>query len=296
MTKSYLLSMLVKHSPQTSGDSFNEFRSDFIHLSTSLTSSVRHRKTSSRVTSNSFHLSPKAFAHFWAWWDLFDRFLSIPIRQGKQFMNTRPPSKKFGKHLATLKYRLSVSQLFISHVYMDESRECWTNGATKFVGIKALVDTFEADMHQREQEAIVPGILPGTTKKIRHKPFYAAEVKLAGLQLRGISAMFSEPLRRLIDVGESRNDLKDEFPAISDSEIPPRQWLDMDDFVETDWRAPDCKPLLRMPQVASCPRFTYFRRSSGHHQSGTDHQTTLESSRFGNEDTHACLMGQEPCQ
>ena len=284
--------------PQTPEDSFYEFRSDFIHLSTSLTSSVRRRKASSHVTSNSFHLTPKTFAHFWAWWDLFDRFLSIPIRQGRQFTNTRPQSKKFGKHLATLKYKLSVSQLFISHVYMDESRECWSDGTSKFVGIKAFVDSFEADMHQREQEAIVSGIIPGTTKKIRHKPFYIAEVKLGGLQLRGVCATFAEPLRRLIDIGGNTSDARDSYPTSQDTERPPSLWVDKDDFVEVDWRTPDCEPILRMPPVASCPRFTYFRRSSGHLseiKAGDNYPAALESSRFGDEDTHACLMGQEPC-
>lgn len=52
---------------------------------------------------NSLHFSPKAFAHFFAWWNLFDSSLSLPIRQGKLFPDSPPPSKKFGKSLGTIK-------------------------------------------------------------------------------------------------------------------------------------------------------------------------------------------------
>ena len=91
---------------QSPDDSFVGFRSSFIHMSTSLTSTdSRGSKTASSI----FHLTPKVFTHFWSWWGLFDRSLSLPVRQGKLFPNARPPSKKFGQHLATLK----VSRLML---------------------------------------------------------------------------------------------------------------------------------------------------------------------------------------
>ncbi len=278
---------------QSVDDSFNGFRSDFIHLSTSLTSPTGIDGSSTKVGPSSFYLTPRTFSHFWSWWDLFDRFLSLPIRQGSQFPNARPTSRKFGQHLATIKYRISVPQLFISHLYVDNTLESWRDGVTNFIGIKALVDRFEADMHQREQEATVPG----TDKKIRHKPFYAAEVKLIGLHLRAVMAIFSDPLKQDVamemsgDQGDS-SFLNDPFAG----EDPPSVWVDMCDFVELDCAPKDRNPSLSMLPIASCPRFSYFRRSSGQAQGGDLHGVASEQSRFGEENTHVCILGKEPCK
>ncbi|KAI5124944.1 hypothetical protein M0805_007371 [Coniferiporia weirii] len=282
---------------KTPEDSFNEFRSDFIHFSTSLASPVRLQASTSGMSSNTIHLTPKTFAHFWSWWELFDRYLSIPIRQGVLFPIARLPSKKFGRHLATLKYRLTIAQLFISHVYMDDSKEAWAEGITRFVGIKALVSLFEADLHQREQEAVIPGDAPNTNKKVRHKPFYAAEVKLVGLQLRAILATFVDPLKRLVDMEDPQKEGGLRDVKVEDGGELTSYWVDMDDFAETDWEPTESKPSLHMLPLGACPRFTYFKRSSGHQHRmhvGSSHQVDPESSRFGSEETHVCLMGKEP--
>ncbi|KAL5488078.1 FMP27 [Sanghuangporus weigelae] len=274
----------------TPEDSFSGFRSDFIHFSTSLSSLDNDKTAFGKPGSSSFHLTPKTFAHFWSWWGLFDRYLSLPIRQGKLFPNARPPSKKFGRHLATIKYRVGVQRLFISHLYMDDTRESWSEGITHCVGIKALVKSFEADMHQREQEAIVPGVVPNRPKKIRHKPFYAAEVKLTDLQLCAILATFTDPSKRLLDLQGVPKESKYKDVRPDDANDRLRDfWFDMDDFVEIDWEPMEDDPPAYIFPVASCPRFTYFKRTSKQpHRS-----STVESSRFGNEDSHVCLMGKE---
>lgn len=226
--------------------------------------------------------------------------MTLPIRQGKLFPNARPPSKKFGRHLATLKYGLAVSQLFISHIYIDDSRETWTDGVTNFVGLKALVSSFEADMHQREQEGTIPDVARHTLKKIRHKPFYAAEVKLSGLQVQAVLATFQDQLKCAIEMGgqqrENRFANAEAFPF----DQTQRKWIDRDDFEEIDWTPADENSSLHMFPIGSCPRFSYFRRSSGKLQqavtSSKTTQTIVERSRFGDEDTHVCLMGKEPCK
>jgi hypothetical protein len=100
-------------------DSYNGFRSDFIHLSVSLISST---KINGNTKPSSLYLTPKAFAHFWSWCSLFDGALSLPIRQGS-YHPSRPISPKLGRHLATLKYRISILNLYVIHGYMDNSRE-----------------------------------------------------------------------------------------------------------------------------------------------------------------------------
>jgi RNA pol II promoter Fmp27 protein domain len=107
-------------------------------------------------------------------------------------------SPKFARHLATVKYRIVVPRLFISHVYIDDTRDSWISGITSFVGTKANVGHFQADMHQRDQESIAPGDGQDSIKVVRHKPFYAAEVVMKDMDLRAMPATFSEPLKQAI--------------------------------------------------------------------------------------------------
>lgn len=221
------------------------------------------------------------------------------MRQGGLFPNARPPSKKFGRHLSTLKYRFAVSQLFISHVYTDESRESWMDGVTNFVGLKALVSSFEADMHQREQEGTIPDVARLTLKKIRHKPFYAAEVKLTGLQVQAILATFQDNMKCAINMGEQQKENRFYNAESVAFDASQKHWVDMDDFDDVDWTPADDNPSLHMFSIGSCPRFSYFRRSSGNVQqtlSDSTAPTIVERSRFGDEDTHVCLMDKEPCE
>lgn len=259
-------------------------------MSTSLSTSSTDRLTINGGP-NSFHLSPKTFAHFWSWWDLFDRAFSLPIRQGSHFPTSRPVSKKFGRHLATLKYRISVSKLFIAHAYVDDLDESWTDGTVNWIGVKAFSNHFEADLHQREQEGFVPvsGSRPLQTKKIKHKPFYAAEVKLIGLKLQAMASIFSEPMKTQVNIDSSEEETIYRRLRTISGHSPTADWFDADDFVELDWKPTDPNPFMFFLDFASCPRFTYLRQ-----QTPNSTESTMESSRFGDEDTHICAMGKEP--
>ncbi|KAF8826840.1 hypothetical protein HHX47_DHR5000618 [Lentinula edodes] len=164
-------------------DSYSEFRSDFIHLSISLTASTRSLKPGTETEFSSLHLTPKTFTHFWSWWTLFDGVLSLPIRHGSYFPR-RIISPKIGRHLATLKYRLLVPKLFVMHGYVDDSRETWIDGVTPWVGVKAMIEDFQVDMHQRDQEMTTTETLSSSSKVNRRKAFYAAEVVMKNLDLR----------------------------------------------------------------------------------------------------------------
>ncbi|KAI0638130.1 golgi-body localization protein domain-containing protein [Trametes polyzona] len=268
------------------GDSYNGFRSDFIHMSISLTSGL---DKSSQLRPSNFHLSPEVFSHFWSWWSLFNGALSLPIRQGKLYPRKRPISPKFGQHLATLKYMFSVPQIFVSHVYVDNSQEAWADGVTPFVGVKALIDEFHADMHQRDTETTEK--IQGGTKTIHHKPFYAIEVVLKGLDLRALLAVFPDPLKQctpldnspLVSNYRTRNDLT---PIDLNS-----NWVDMDDFAIFEQDSPSQPDIYVLPAV-SCPRFTYFKKVDEHGSDGPDKPT--DRTKFGSEDTHVCLLGKEP--
>jgi hypothetical protein len=71
---------------------------------------------------SSLHLTPQLFTHFWSWCQLFDGALSLPIRQGNYYP-ARPITPKLGRHMATIKYRISIPHLYVMHGYMDDSRE-----------------------------------------------------------------------------------------------------------------------------------------------------------------------------
>ncbi|KAJ6539449.1 golgi-body localization protein domain-containing protein [Mycena capillaripes] len=265
---------------KSSEDSFNCFRSDFIHLSMSLVSAL-NAKSGMRLDPSSLHLTPQVFSHFWSWWTLFEGVLSLPIRQGTAWP-TRLISPKFGKHLATLKYRISVQNLHIMHAYIDDSRETWADGVTPWIGVKGAIEEFQVDMHQREEETVVQGLRPNTTKLIRRKPFSAVELVLKGLDLRAMLATFDDPLK--IDVGVSSSPQRSNYRTLSDlpETLPDSAWIDGDDFIELDWTPPSAPSLHFLP-VATCPRFTYFRRAAPN-----------DSTKFGLETTHTCFLGQEP--
>ncbi|KAJ6485160.1 golgi-body localization protein domain-containing protein [Mycena vitilis] len=267
----------LRKSPE---DSFNGFRSDFIHLSTSLTSAL-NAKPGTQLDPSNLHLTPQAFTHFWAWWTLFEGVLSLPIRQGTAWPS-RPISPKFSKHLATLKYRISVRNLHIMHAYIDDSRETWADGVTPWIGVKGAIEEFQVDMHQREEETVVPGLRPNTVKLIRRKPFSAVELVLKGLDLRAMLATFDDPLK--IEVGVSSAPQRSNYRTRTDFVETPSDhaWNDEDDFIELDWTPPSA-PSPHFLQVATCPRFTYFRRAAPN-----------DSTKFGFEKTHTCFLGREP--
>ncbi|KAJ3537089.1 hypothetical protein NM688_g6737 [Phlebia brevispora] len=271
-----------KPAEKSAEDSYNGFRSDFIHLSISLTSSL----TANENEYSSIHFSPEVFAHFWAWWHLFDG-TSLPIRQGNLYKHKRPLAPKFGKHLATIKYRIEVPRLFLSHVYTDESRDAWADGVTPFVGVKVMARHFQVDMHQRATETI--HISPdGTRKSFVHKPFDAIEVVMKEVDLRALLAVFDTPLKAAVQLDpsytESSYRKRADMPVV-EADSP---WFDLDDFRDMECWPPKEMPRLHLLPAGSCPRFTYFKRVSG-----TATENCIENSKFGSENSHVCLLGRE---
>lgn len=61
-----------------------------------------------------------------------------------------------------------------------------------YLGLKTKISHFIADLHQREQEQTVTNKKLNRTKRIPHKLFYAIDVIVDDLDLRAMSAVFSE--------------------------------------------------------------------------------------------------------
>lgn len=165
----------------------------------------------------------------------------------------------------------------------------WVDGVVPWVGLKGKVDEFQADLHQREEESIVPGPIPNTTRLVRRKPFYAAEVIMKGLELRAMLATFPEPLKQKADITappqRSNYRKHTDLPVTSSKSI----WYDMNDFIELGWSS-TVDPIVHLLPLVTCPHFTYFKKNAA--LSGA----LPQASKFGSEHSHTCLLGKEPCK
>ena len=282
-------------------DAFRGFRSNHIHLSVAVTApmdrdwNVNNLKPSTSY--NTVHLTPRFFTHFFSWWSLFSGIMSLPIRQGKLFPGVEKSSKKFGRHLATFKYNLLLSPLFITHMYIHKDAEEYSEDTVSATGLKLRIDSFMLDLHQRREEFAAQGKGRAKQMKTSGMRINQAQLDFITADLRAISASISGTSSADVDRA-SDADLasyrQSGFTAdksrfiIPDSDL---SWVDMDDFVELDWMLPvDTNPETKIMPLGFAPRFTYFRQTD--HQGSTSGDTNRHSP-FGNEPTHYCVMSQD---
>jgi hypothetical protein len=301
-------------------DSYAGFRSDFVHFSLSLTSpcnlSLPNRPETqledekagnpNKKGYNSFHFTPVALVHFRRWWKLFDGCMSLPIRQGKLFPSAQPPSPKFGRHTATIKYRFALAPLFISHTYRQHDWEEWRNGETSVLGLKGKIGRFNVDLHQRAQEMVIRRPEMSESKHVTHKVFYMAEVDVDSVDLRAIMAVFDEPEKAEFAPAEVGDDDEEAAPKPDFDEFivteEEREWVNVDDFKDSVGSWPFAgEPRVHLLPFMMCPRFTYYR----HKEAGAPPTDASEAgagdspatppdrpaSKFGDEASHTCLMG-----
>lgn len=299
-------------------DSFDGFRSDHVHFSLSITSPVKRGQSASSTpggdsndgaSQNSLHLSPLLSSHFWSWWSTFDSTLSLPIRTGSLFPSAQAPSKKFGKATATIKYRFSISPLFIAHTYRQERRFDWAKGQTTVIGIKGRVDNFNLDMHQRAQSETHIHRTEGREpleKTVVHKVFYQAELDCEGLDCRTISATHRVPEKESFKdvVGAQGEDDELQFASNEGAKLSDedhRQWYDASDFTDVGIRYEDPDPILHVHPIGQCPRFTYYRQPPRKEdeeaaevkksKASKKRPAPIATSKFGDEQTHDCCIG-----
>ena len=75
-----------------------------------------------------------------AWIRLFNSRLSLPVRQGPVFPQVTSAKKpKFGKHLATIKYRFKIAPLVASNMYHQMLKNDLCHGIRTVVGLRAPV-------------------------------------------------------------------------------------------------------------------------------------------------------------
>lgn len=286
-------------------DAFRGFRSHHIHMSIAIAAphdrewSVANLEPSK--TYNSVHLTPRFFTHFYDWWAMFSGAMSLPVRQGKLWPGVEKSSKKFGRHLATIKYNLLLSPLYMSHVYKHKDAEDYGADVISATGLKARLDSFMFDLHQRREDFRTLVQAPEGQEDSKQNQTTGMRINQVQLDLirtdvRAVSASISGTTSEDIDNATEEDMVSCNQESLSADlskfTIPDNDWgwVDMDDFIELGWILPSNQhPETQILPLAFAPRFTYFRQ--------TDHATNISGdvnrkSAFGNEPTHHCVMSQ----
>ena len=250
-------------------------------------------------TYNSVHLTPRFFTHFYSWWAMFSGAMSLPVRQGKLWPGVEKSSKKFGRHLATIKYNLLLSPLYMSHIYKHKDAEEYGSGVVSATGLKARLDSFMFDLHQRREAFRTLVQAPKSQEDSRQNQTTGMRINQVQLDLirtdvRAVSASIAGTDSEDVDNATTEDvasfNQESLTADLSKFTIPDNDWgwVDMDDFIELGWILPSNRhPETQILPLAFAPRFTYFRQTDhADNISGDQHRT----SAFGNEATHHCVM------
>lgn len=291
----------AKSPPGVEYDAFRGFRSHHIHMSIAVKAPVDRQWSVSNTrpskSYNTVHLTPRFFTHFFAWWSMFGGAMSLPIRQGTLWPGIEKSSKKFGRHLATIKYNLLLAPLFLSHIYKHKDAEDYSEDVVSATGLKMRLDSFMLDMHQRREEFHTQDRGRKTASKTSGMKMHQAQLDLVSADIRAVSASIAgttpEDLQKASAPSTLISQQEGVATDLSHFEIPDNDfsWIDMDDFVELDWILPSvANPETKIMPLAYAPRFTYFRQTDyGDSISGDPDRT----SPFGNEPTHFCIMSKD---
>ncbi|KAL9612980.1 MAG: hypothetical protein Q9167_002457 [Letrouitia subvulpina] len=223
--------------------------------------------------------------------------MMLPVRQGKLFPGIEKSTKKFGRHLATFKYNLLLSPLFIAHVYKHKDAEEYSEELVSATGLKLRIDSFMLDLHQRREEFAAQGQGRSKQMKTSGMRINQAQLDFISADLRAVSASIAGTTAEDVERATEEDLASYQDPAgtadMSKFMIPDNDfsWIDMDDFVELDWILPsETNPETKIMPLAFAPRFSYFRQTD---HPGSSSRVPTGSSSFGNEPTHFCVMSQD---
>lgn len=251
-------------------DSYTGFRSGYVHMAISL---VADRDKSY----NTIHLTPGAFNQFFAWWKLFSSNMMLPIRRGSLFGETKK-SVKFSEHLFTNKFSFFLKSLFISHMYRDEVIDI-DDDRIECVGLRARVDEFSVDLHQRKQPVTLYHEELSKSTKVMKMNFNIGEVTLSNIDLRVVHSSFSQNLYQ--GSNKDYNDKESTYNIYGGDKI----WFDIQDYEEAF-----------LPSLKYCPRkveihpLMFSQRFSYERDTENDAGKNQDDDQFGNEDIHDCRI------
>lgn len=282
-------------------DSFEEFRSDYVHLAVSVTSNSKQGNSY-----NYAYFTPMTLKYFFVWWNTLTESVSLPIREGPLFSREtkKSSSVKFGPHLFTFKYQLILEPFIVSHMILSSSGQ-ETNHRVIGTGIKAKASSCVIDLHQRREVARYINTKLNIDKTVRKLKMNSGEIDVSDADIRLIHAQFRDislsgkllsyftgESNVLIDVdlfANERQAVQSTSPRLhffkSDSqENLDFLWIDLEDFIELEYGeilSPD--PVVKVIPFLLNPKLNYYR------------EFTLEDPRtpypFGNEASHTCRIG-----
>ena len=207
-----------------------------------------------------------------------------------------------------MQFRFDLAPVYVSHMYTPSVKELWQAGKSQSLGVKGRISKFKADAHMRIQEKTIRHEKLHSTKVIKHKAFYAADLLLGGIEVKGIRADFAETVRRHPqELPEAPNTKVDDLPP------EKRAWYNSFDFIDADKRPFDPNPEVEIVDMMDCPQVFFSKRNkvrqttphddedredgksngrgSKEAEDGEDSRYNLESSKFGHEKSHICYLG-----
>lgn len=292
-----------------SHDSYAGFRSDYIHLALTVVSPRDEEWTAfstkqPSTSTNSIHLTPQTFTHFFKWWDLFAGEMSLPIRNGNLF----PPimvSKKFGRHLATIKYQFVLRSLSISHMYLYKRDDDINKKVLNSVGLKGRINSFMMDLHQRREFITYTDKVRNEVRRRRKMRLNVGELDFQSADIRGVTVSFKERTAEELasQIGDPFGDSEINSPPEPTGGVPPLAklkvsdndltWIDIDDYTELDsFVGSENLSSVKVLPLIFTPRFTYYRQTEHNHSAENDTSLDPEVAPFGDEPSHTCLLGQ----
>lgn len=223
--------------------------------------------------------------------------MSYPLRNGTLFPKDDPrPTKKFGKHMSTMKYKIMLHPLTISYFYKDENTvdSGSIEGSGDMVGLKALVAAFNVDIHQRREIINVASHKLDQKRLKANWPMHEVEIHLKNIDLRAVHASFSpndggkSTVLAVSVAGTSESsdcstdpDLMDGLDGNPGEDTEPSDWVDPYDFVDLNSTRHASPSSVKVLPFAFSPCVYYLRQTS---------PADSEEYRYLRH-THNCIMG-----
>ncbi|CEP60584.1 Hob2p LALA0_S01e14246g [Lachancea lanzarotensis] len=269
--------------PNIPHDSYDGFRSDFIHLF------FQVKNGASAKSSNNVHLAPYCMTHFFSWWNLFSTYTSGPIRQGPLFPDLVQNPKKFSKALFTVKYFLQFSPLMLCHTYIHADSQLGNSESdeTAFTSLKGSFESLTLDLHQKRVKMNHTGTKSENSRTVWKFRMNAGEIDCRTADIRLIYSQLTSSREGQSDGGWrdsfSEGDQNSTFASTKDGDID-RNWFNLEDYNDINQgvgkrfkiRVFDETPLLYSPRIS------YLRELS---------EGEFLKFPFGSESNHDCILG-----
>ncbi|KAG0666981.1 hypothetical protein C6P45_000153 [Maudiozyma exigua] len=256
-------------------DSYEGFRSNFIHMAIGVYSSAKG-------SSKHIYLGPVSVGHFLTWWRLFNTYTSGPIRQGPLFSDLVQNKTKFTRSLFSFKYQLHLEPLTISHIYRHFTPRdvAAKDEKTTFTGIKARINSLKIDLHQKRIKLIHTNEKLNKSKPVWKFRMFTGEIDCTDVDLRAISAIFDQTdLKQAISKSATTEN------PIDEEAFKNNEWFNLEDYLDLDQLSLkstlptkfDAIPVLYSPKIS------YFRKLND--------DGYPVGFPFGGETSHDCMIG-----